>query len=275
MTTASPSPRALDWNVGCYELTAVQLMPAARVVVDRARLMPGEHVLDVGCGSGNAALLAAERGARVTGVDPAIRLLEVARAQAAVRGLDARFLEGEAASLPLEDGTADVVMSVFGVIFAPDACAATAEMARVAGPRGRILLTAWLPGGPVCEAALAAHETTTRVLGSPQGPAPFAWHERESLKSVFGPLGWAVTLEEHSLAFTAASARKYLDAEFQHHPLWRAACEVLEPRGELETFHRRLVAILEKGNEDPSAFRGTSRYVVAVCRRAPTGSSGG
>src|SRR5919199_4523142 len=102
---------AFDWGLGRYEDTAVRLEPAARVVVERAAPAPGEHVVDVGCGTGNAALLAAERGARVTGVDPAPRLLEVARHEAAARGLDVTFVVGEAAALPLGDGEADVVLS--------------------------------------------------------------------------------------------------------------------------------------------------------------------
>src|SRR4051794_29093284 len=146
----------VDWGVGRYEDTALQLLPAARVVVDRAEPQPGERVVDVGCGTGNAALLAAERGARVTGVDPAARLLGVAREQAAARGLDAAFTAGEAAALPLEDGEADVVLSVFAVIFASDARAAAAELARVTAPRGRIVLSAWIPRGAVHDAVRAA-----------------------------------------------------------------------------------------------------------------------
>src|SRR3954452_3668306 len=133
----------MDWSAGHYEQIADQVMPAAHAVVDRAVPVPGEHVVDVGCGTGNAALLAAERGARVTGVDPAPRLLEVARARAASRGLEATFALGDAAALPIEDGEADVVLSVFGVIFASDPLAAAAEMARVTAPGGRVVLTAW------------------------------------------------------------------------------------------------------------------------------------
>src|SRR5436305_15136046 len=114
-------PPTLDWSLGRYERTAGQLLPAARLVVERAAPAAGDRVVDVGCGTGNAALLAAERGARVTGVDPATRLLEVARERAAARGLDADFATGDAAHLPVGDGEADVVLSVFGVIFAPDA----------------------------------------------------------------------------------------------------------------------------------------------------------
>src|SRR5689334_10537672 len=117
MAGGMPSPPAApDWSAGRYERTAGQLLSAARVVVERAAVAPGERVVDVGCGTGNAALLAAERGARVTGVDPAVRLLGVAREQAAARGLVADFAEGDAAHLPLGDGEAQAVLSVFGVI---------------------------------------------------------------------------------------------------------------------------------------------------------------
>src|SRR5690349_10371870 len=132
----------MDWSVGNYERTAGQLLPAAEELIEVAAPREREHVVDVGCGTGNAALLAAARGARVTGVDPAPRLLEVARERAQARRLDATFAVGHAAALPLGDGEADVVLSVFGVIFAPDPPAAAAELARVTAPGGRIVLSA-------------------------------------------------------------------------------------------------------------------------------------
>ena len=64
----------VDWSVGHHEETASQLLPAAELLVEEAAPLAGERVVDVGCGTGNAALLAAARGARVTGVDPALRL---------------------------------------------------------------------------------------------------------------------------------------------------------------------------------------------------------
>jgi len=100
MGTPSDSPPALDWSLGRYERIAEQFLPAARVLVESAAPGPGERVVDVGCGTGNAALLAAALGARVIGVDPASRLLEVAREDAAARGLDAEFAVGDAAELP-------------------------------------------------------------------------------------------------------------------------------------------------------------------------------
>lgn len=261
------SPPRPDWSLGHYEQIAGQVLPAARVAVDRAAPAEGQHVVDVGCGTGNASLLAAARGARVTGVDPAARLLEVASALAKERGLDATFVVGEAAALPLGDDAADVVLSVFGVVFAPDPAAAAAELARVARPGGRIVLTAWVPEGAITELARASRQAVTEALGAPPGPPPFAWHDRAALAGLFGPHGLEVDLAEEQLAFTASSARDYLEVESGEHPLWVAARAVLEPLGRLDAVREHALGILERGNEDPGAFRVTSRYVVATVRR--------
>jgi SAM-dependent methyltransferase len=256
-----------DWGLGRYEGTAAKLRPAAEIVVDRAAPRPGERVVDVGCGTGNATLLAAARGARVVGIDPAPRLLEVARAEAAAGKLDASFAQGDAAATGLGEASADVVLSVFGVIFAPDPAAAAAELARVTAPSGRIVLSAWIPDGAISQTARAAREAVTAAVGAPAGPPPFPWHERDALAGLLEPHGFAVELEEHRLAFTAPSAAEYADAEFREHPLSVAGHAVLEPRGEAEPLRARILEILTAANEDPAAFRVTSRYVVATARR--------
>jgi SAM-dependent methyltransferase len=261
------SRRTMDWSLGHYEHTAAQLLPAARVVVDRAAPVAGERVVDVGCGTGNAALLAAARGARVTGVDPAARLLEVAREQAAAQGFDATFALGEAAALPLPDAEADVVLSVFGAIFAPDAAAAAAEMARVTAPSGRIVLSAWVPEGAIHEAVQAAQDAVRRAVGAPAGPPPFAWHDRDALAGLLAPHGFEVAVEEERLTFTGKSPGDYLDAESANHPLAVAGRPVLEARGEADALRERMLSIYEAANEDPESFRVTSRYVVATARR--------
>lgn len=269
MTASSPQPpRTLDWSVGSYEHTATQLFPAARAVVDRAALVEGERVVDVGCGTGNAALLAASRGARVTGVDPAPRLLAVAREQAAARGLDATFALGDAAALPLEDREADVVLSVFGVIFAPDAPTAAAELARVTAPPGRIVLSAWVPEGAIHDAVGVAQAAVRDALGAPAGPPPFAWHDRDALAELFAPYDFDVTVTTESLAFTANSPRDYLDVESATHPLAVAGRAVLEPRGQAAALRDRMLSIYEAANEDPAGFRVTSRYIVATAHRS-------
>lgn len=257
----------IDWGIGRYESTAEQLRPAAAAVVDEAAPLFTEDVVDVGCGTGNAALLAAERGARVTGVDPAERLLEVARADAAARRLKAEFIRGEAATIPLPDDAADVVISVFGVIFAEDAEAAGAELARVTARRGRIVLSAWVPEGPISALGQAAREALAEA-GVPPGAPPFAWHEAGALEGLFGPLGFDVSVRERSQEFSAPSITAYLEGESQDHPLWVAGRAVLEPQGGLDPLLERCQAILREGNEaDGDGFRVTSRYVIATMTR--------
>ena len=251
---------AVDWGVGKYEQTAEQLVPAARALVDAADPQRGERVVDVGCGTGNVALLAAERGAQVTGVDPAARLLEVARAEAQARGLAATFAAGDASALPVGDGEADVVLSNFGVIFAQDPPRAAAEMARVSA--GRILFTAWIPGGPVGEAVRLFRE----AMGTGGGPS-FAWHERDALAELFGPHGFGVEVEERRISFTSSSAAEYMDGEMASHPFWVAGRPLIEASGQLDELRARTLAVFDAANEDPGALKITSRYVIATVTR--------
>lgn len=258
---------AMDWDAGSYEHVAAQLYPAARVAVDRAAPVPGERVLDLGCGTGNATLLAAARGAQVTGVDPSPRLLDVARQRAAAEGLGVTFLHGEAANLPVGDASADLVLSVFAVVFAPDPQAAVRELARVTAPSGRVVLSAWIPEGPIAEAGRVAFQALSDALGGPPGPAPFPWHDPAALTDLFGPHGFAIHTEEQPIAFTAPSVRAYVEGEFHNHPMIVSGHAILEPRGEAQAVLDRTLEIFEAANEDPAAFRVTSRYVVATARR--------
>ncbi|MGX6450091.1 class I SAM-dependent methyltransferase, partial [Patulibacter sp. S7RM1-6] len=152
----------IDWGAGTYERTAAQLAEAAGRAVEAADLLPGDRLLDVGCGTGNAALLAAMRGAQVTGLDPSARLLEVAARRARAAGVEATWTAGDAVDLPFADGAFDAVVSVFAVIFAPRPADAVAELVRVTAPEGRIVLTSWRPdsgvaaGSAVLRDALAA-----------------------------------------------------------------------------------------------------------------------
>jgi SAM-dependent methyltransferase len=257
----------MEWGAGRYERIAEQLLPAAEVVVEQAAPREGERVVDVGCGTGNAALLAAERGATVTGVDPAQRLLDVGAAAAAERGLNANFVLGEAADIPLEDNGADLVLSVFGVIFAPDPEAAAAEIDRVTSPKGRVLLAAWVPAGPISQAVRLTRQTVAEIRDQPPPSPPFPWHELESLSSLFGPHGFSASLTEHSLAFHAPSVDEFMRIEGENHPIAIAARPVLEAAGRADEVRDGMRRIYEEGNEDPDAFRITSPYAVAELKR--------
>ncbi len=113
----------------------------------------------------------------------------------------------------------------------------------------------------------AAAETVRQALGVPTGPQPFPWHDLHTLSTLLTPLGFQVTHEERRLAFTAPSASEFLDQESQNHPLAVAGLAVLEPRGEADALRRRMLEILENGNESEDGFRVTSRYVIATACR--------
>src|SRR4051812_15054968 len=188
---SSSRPGPVDWSLGRYEETASVLRPAAAAVVAAATPRPGEHVVDIGTGTGTAALLVAQRGARVTGVDPAPRLLAVAEGEAeAARLKTARFLPGDAGALPVPDATADAVVSSFGVTFAPDAAAAAAEMDRVLRPYGRIALSAWIPEGAIASFVRVGRSAVQEALGTPPPPEPFPWHERAAVARLLEPYGF-------------------------------------------------------------------------------------
>ena len=168
----------------------------------------------------------------------------------------------------MDDGSGDLVVSVFGVIFAPDPAAAAAELARVTAPSGRVVLSAWIPGGAISQAARMAREAIREALAAPPAPPPFAWHEPGALAELFGPYGFGEpALARERLAFTGPSLEDYFQAELESHPIWAAGRAILEPAGGTEELRERTFEILEAANEDPDGFRITRRYVVATLRR--------
>ncbi len=171
----------------------------------------------------------------------------------------------------MEDGCVDVLLSVFGVVFAPDPAAAAAEMARVTSAQARIVISAWLPEGPIRQVVQMARETEMAALDAAPVASPFAWHDAGALSELLAPHGFSVDIEPQSHVFTAASIDDYLQAELVDHPLWVASRAMLEARGEghVQTeIVDRAREILTTGNESPGGFAVTSPYVVATAQRS-------
>lgn len=136
------------WASGDYPAVASEVIPALGTDLVRALdLRPGERVLDVAAGSGNAALPAARAGARVTATDLTPELFDVGRRDAAFAGLDVTWLEADAERLPFGEGSFDVAMSCVGIMFTPFHQRSADELVRVVRPGGRIGLVSWTPGG--------------------------------------------------------------------------------------------------------------------------------
>lgn len=256
----------MDWDLGGYEYIAAQLVPASSAVLAYAGALSGVRLLDVGCGTGNAALSAAELGALATGVDPAPRLLEAGALEARRRGLAVSFLAGSAEGLPVESESADVVVSVFGLVFADDAPAAIEELARVTAEQGLILLSAWIPSGALFEVMGKRRRALAPSGPGPSPPPPFSWHDRAALEAAFAGHGFVAEQRVQELAFTAPSPAAFLEGELRNHPLWVQTRHELtaEALGELE---REALAAFTDANEDPAGFRCTSRYAISRLTR--------
>jgi SAM-dependent methyltransferase len=252
-----------DWSRGRYERIADDVAPAAIAVVEAASPLHDEVVVDVGCGTGTAALLAARRDARVIGVDPAARLVDVARRSALDQGVRASFMCGSAEAVSVRDHSIDVLLSNFGVIFASDAAAAAAEISRIVAPGGRVVFSAWHPFGALFDLA----DVRRAAMPASRTAAPFRWDEPDALAGLFGPYGFEIAIAERTLAFAAPSIEQFAQGEFDSHPMWIAARELLEPRGDWSSVRERALAVLRDANEDANGFRITSPYVVAMLRR--------
>jgi SAM-dependent methyltransferase len=257
----------MDWDAGCYERTAAELEPVARAVVDAAAPRPDERVLDLACGTGNAALLAAARGARVTGVDAAPRLLGVARERARSQRLDVEFLQGDLLELPVHDGAADAVLSVFGLIFAPDPARALAEVARAAAPGARLFMSAWIPAGPINDMLAALGRVVARVTEAPP-PQRFAWSDAAAVGAVAHDAGLELrSTTPAELAIRAESPEAYVTAG-QEHPTAFGVRPVLERAGVDAEARGAMLDVLHEANEDPGGFLVHSPYVVHELRLA-------
>jgi SAM-dependent methyltransferase len=255
----------VDWGVGRYEETAADLEPVAAHVVALAGPQLGEKVLDVACGTGNAALLAARAGADTTGVDAAPRLIEVARGRAQAEDLPVRFDVGDAQALPYDHATFDVVLSIFGVIFAADAERAFGEIVRVLRPGGRALLSAWVPGGTM-DAMVGVFMRAVAAVTRP-APVRFAWHDEAAVGELAARHGAELSVDEGEVAFAAESADAYFAANETHHPMSVSMRPLLERAGGDDAIRDEALAILREGNENPDAFQVTSRYRILTVRR--------
>jgi SAM-dependent methyltransferase len=255
----------MSWGIGRFERIAPVLLPASEASVARLDVRAGERVLDLGCGSGNATELLARAGADVIAVDPAARLLDVARRRLVAAGLGATFLDGTAGEIPLADASVDAIVSVFAMVFAPDPDGVIAEVHRVLRRPGRLIFTAWIPEGAMFEVSADRRRAVDGAAG-PTGQTLLAWHDPAAVADALAPYGFDVSGEERELAFTASSPDDYVDVELAEHPMWVLARSALPP-ADWELLQDRARAMFRDANEDPSGFRVTSRYVVITAER--------
>jgi ubiquinone/menaquinone biosynthesis C-methylase UbiE len=191
--------RARDtWSAGDFGQIARYSAKSAEQFVDRLRIQPGARVLDVACGTGNLAIPAARTGAQVWGIDIAPNLLEQARHRASAESLQAVFEEGDAEQLPYPDAHFDVVMSMFGAMFAPRPEVTASELARVCRPGGGIAMANWTPEGFVAKQFALG----SRYLPPPEGiPAPVLWGDQQVVRQRLGAYASEIRTERQMVSF--------------------------------------------------------------------------
>jgi SAM-dependent methyltransferase len=187
--------QSVVWGTGPYQNVTDTIHDLHDIVIDRLDPKPGVKWLDLACGTGAVAELAAERSAAVTGVDLAPALIETARERAGERGLDIDYRVGDCENLEFEDGVFDVVSSTCGVMFAPDHEATARELGRVVRPGGRIGLANWTPA----ENGLAALFRLMKPF-QPTPPAgvgyPFDWGDEQHVEKLLGD-AFDLDIERH------------------------------------------------------------------------------
>jgi ubiquinone/menaquinone biosynthesis C-methylase UbiE len=201
------------WESGDYHEIGTRVTLASELICEAVGLQAGERVLDVASGTGNAALAAARRFAYVTSSDYAPELLERGKMRAHVEGLPVTFEIADAEDLPYADNSFDVVLSVFGAMFAPNQEQVAQELLRVCKPGGRIGLANWTPDGFVGE----QHRMLAGFVPPPPGVRPpMLWGTEEHLRTLFGTGIRELRIEPRSAEFRYHSAQHFVSFMRSH-----------------------------------------------------------
>jgi ubiquinone/menaquinone biosynthesis C-methylase UbiE len=195
------------WASGDFHAVATLIQPVADALCDAVDLQAGWSVLDVACGSGNAALAAARCGCDVIGVDYVPALLERGRRRAEAEGLQIELVEGDAEAIPFVDRSFDAVLSVFGSMFAPDQERAAAELVRVTRPGGRIGLATWVPDGFI---GGMLKVVTAHVPPPPGVASPLLWGTEAHLAELFGDTISRLDCTERTFTYRFRSAEEFV-----------------------------------------------------------------
>ena len=258
MTTATNPNKAL-WEKGDFTRVAESMRKSGESLVARLGITPGMRVLDLGSGDGTTALPEARLGADVLGVDIASNLVEAGNRRAEAEGLtNCRFQVGDASHLDeLADDTFDLVVSIFGAMFAPRPHDVARELVRVTRPGGRIVLGNWIPGDPT----LVAQILKISSAYSPPPPegfiSPMTWGVEENVIERFGEAGVSadrISFTRETYRFEYPAAPTELLAVFREYygPTMNAYAAA-EANGRTEDLQKELADLFTTQNTSPSA----------------------
>ena len=251
------------WDAGEYSALSPYIADVGELVAARAGIEPSMTVLDVACGTGNAARPAARRGARVTGLDLVLKFLDDGRAKAKAEGLEIEWREGDAEDLPFEDGQFDRVLSTFGHMFAPRHQRTAQEMARVCRRGGAIVTATWTPEGTVGDIfrVSASYMPPPPDYASP----PILWGREDHVRQRFAGMASDFEFERHVNRIAWTSLEAWADFFMARFPLMVTAQAMLGDR--FEELRAQIVDIWKCANEaTDGSLRVPQEYLLSIIR---------
>jgi SAM-dependent methyltransferase len=252
------------WASGRFDEVARLIWHVGQDLVERASVEPGMTVLDVACGTGNAAIPAAAAGGLTTGVDITPELFDDARRNAREAGVEIEWVEGDAEALPFGDGSFDRVLSTFGVMFAPRHAVAAAELARVCAPGGAIALASWTPSGMVGQ--------MFKMIGSrlPAPPSyaspPPLWGDESHVRELLEPHGLDVNCETRDAVWRGESAEQIVQVMEDSYGPWKAAQRALGD--DWTELRRELFGLFDEYTQPhQQAVAAFAEYLVVIAKK--------
>jgi ubiquinone/menaquinone biosynthesis C-methylase UbiE len=280
-TTTPPSkvdashPNKILWEKGDFTRLAATMRESGASLVSQLGITKGMNVLDVGCGDGTTAIPEAQLGANVLGVDIATNLVAAGNKRAKELGLtNCSFQEGDASALTdLEDNSFDLVVSVFGAMFASKPLDVAKELVRVTKSGGRVVMGNWIPGDPTLVAQILKI-SSAYTPAPPEGfVSPMLWGTENEVKERFKQAGIPeenISFQRDSFTFRAPySPATFLDTFKTYYGPTMNAFDAASKNGKEEELKNELVALFERCNEstdpDKTVIPATFMRVTVQC----------
>ena len=253
------------WASGDFGHVGTRIQIVGESLCEAVDLRSTDRVLDVAAGNGNASLAAARRYADVTATDYVPELLAQAQRRAAADGLPLLTQVADAEDLPFTEGTFDVALSTYGVMFAPDQERAASELVRVVRSGGRIGLANWTPEGFIGE----LFRIVGRFVPPPTGLKPAsAWGTETRLVELFGPSASEIKATRRHYQFRFLSAEHWIEIFRTYYGPVLEAFAALDPAGQ-RRLHDALVELLNEWNAGgPDSLVVPGEYLEVVIQRA-------
>jgi SAM-dependent methyltransferase len=253
------------WIAGDYDLFSRYMEKDARAFYEHLDVPPGARLLDVACGSGQLALIAASDGVNVTGIDIAENLIARARARAEAQQLPARFEVADAEALPFSEESFDVVASLIGAMFAPRPERVASELIRVCVPGGTIAMANWTAAGFIGQ----MFKAISRFIAPANMPSPLLWGDEGVVKDRFGNGVSELKLAKRFYTFDYPFPPRDVVDLFRHYygPANRAFAS-LDDAGQ-QRLHEELESLWSANNRAQGGFTVVeAEYLEVIATRA-------